>query len=101
MGKNMATKVIKIMRPAIEQLIKQSAKNVVEPAKMIIEQAKQLADQSLSAEINRLYALQAVNKNIRPEEIEQLESQRTLSLELLNQANWRLDSLRVIVSNKE
>lgn len=41
---------------------------------MIIEQAKQLADQLLSAEINRLYALQAVNKNIRPEEIEQLES---------------------------
>ncbi|STO54852.1 ATP-dependent helicase HepA [Canicola haemoglobinophilus] len=101
MGKNMATKVIKMLRPAIEQLLKQSEQNVIEPAKVVIEKAKQLADQSLSAEINRLSALQAVNKNIRPEEIEQLEQQRALSLELLSQATWRLDSLRVIVSNKE
>jgi len=45
--------------------------------------------------------LKAVNKNIRQAEIDVLEKQRELSLEELSKASWRLDSLRVIVTNKE
>ncbi|WP_101776208.1 RNA polymerase-associated protein RapA [Pasteurella oralis] len=100
-GKNMANKVVKMVRSNVEQLIKQSEQKVVAQAKQIIHNAQQLADQTLSAELDRLTALQAVNKNIRQDEIDALENTRVQSLAQLQQATWRLDSLRVIVSNKE
>jgi len=46
-------------------------------------------------------ALQAVNKNIRADEIALLEAQKSQTLHHLSQATWRLDSLRVIVSMQE
>ncbi|SUC10569.1 RNA polymerase-associated protein RapA [Pasteurella canis] len=100
-GKNMANKVVKMVRANIEQLIKQSEQKVIAQAEQIIHNAQQLADYTLSTELDRLTALQAVNKNIRQAEIDALEAIRTQSLAQLKQATWRLDSLRVIVSNKE
>lgn len=100
-GKNMANKVVKMVRPNIEQLVKLSEQKIVAQAQQIIHNAQQLADQTLSAELNRLTALQAVNKNIRQDEVDALENIRSQSLAQLQQATWRLDSLRVIVSNKE
>ncbi|UEA16308.1 RNA polymerase-associated protein RapA [Pasteurella canis] len=100
-GKNMANKVVKMVRANIEQLIKQSEQKVIAQAEQIIHNAQQLADYTLSTELDRLTALQAVNKNIRQAEIDALETIRTQSLAQLKQATWRLDSLRVIVSNKE
>ncbi|UAY77170.1 RNA polymerase-associated protein RapA [Pasteurella canis] len=100
-GKNMANKVVKMVRANIEQLIKQSEQKVIAQAEQIIHNAQQLADHTLSTELDRLTALQAVNKNIRQAEIDALEAIRTQSLAQLKQATWRLDSLRVIVSNKE
>lgn len=100
-GRNMANKVVKMVRSNIEQLVKLSEQKIVAPAQQIIHNAQQQADQRLSAELNRLTALQAVNKNIRQDEIDTLEHIRTQSLAQLQQATWRLDSLRVIVSNKE
>ncbi|SPY38491.1 RNA polymerase-associated protein RapA [Pasteurella canis] len=100
-GKNMANKVVKMVRANIEQLIKQSEQKVIAQAEQIIHNAQQLADYTLSTELDRLTALQAVNKNIRQAEIDVLEAIRTQSLAQLKQATWRLDSLRVIVSNKE
>ena len=70
-------------------------------SEQIINAAQQEAEQQLDAELNRLIALQKVNKNIRTDEIHTLERQRTQILQLLQQATWRLDCLRVIVSNKE
>ena len=74
---------------------------ITEIAQAQIREASRLADQTLSTELNRLIALKAVNKNIRQAEIDVLEKQRVLSLEELRKASWRLDSLRVIVTNKE
>jgi RNA polymerase-associated protein rapA len=74
---------------------------MTEIAQAKIQEASRLADQTLSAELNRLIALKAVNKNIRQAEINVLEKQRVLSLEELSKASWRLDSLRVIMTNKE
>lgn len=97
----MANKVVKMVRPNIEQLVKLSEQKIVAQAQQIIHNTQQLADQTLSAELNRLTALQAVNKNIRQDEVDALENIRSQSLAQLQQATWRLDSLRVIVSNKE
>lgn len=100
-NKQMANKIAKMARGDIEKLIAFSDEKVVPQAQALIEQAKQNADHTLSAELHRLTSLQAVNKNIRADEIQALEQLRTASLQHLDQANWRLDSLRVIVSNKE
>ena len=101
LGKYIANRMIKMARPNIEQLIKIGDHKITEIAQAQIREASKLADQTLTSELNRLIALKAVNKNIRQAEIDVLEKQRVLSLEELSKASWRLDSLRVIVTNKE
>ena len=101
LGKDIANRMIKMARPNIEQLIKIGDHKITEIAQAQIREASKLADQTLTSELNRLIALKAVNKNIRQAEIDVLEKQRVLSLEELSKASWRLDSLRVIVTNKE
>ena len=101
LSKDIANKMVKMARPNIEQLIKIGDQKMTEIAQAQIQEASKLAVQTLSAELNRLIALKAVNKNIRQAEINALEKQRVLSLEELSKASWRLDSLRVIVTNKE
>ena len=101
MERNVANKIVKMLRPSIEGLIAQGERLVVAQSEQIINAAQQEAEQQLDAELNRLIALQKVNKNIRADEIHTLERQRTQILQLLQQATWRLDCLRVIVSNKE
>lgn len=101
LGKDIANKMVKMARPNIEQLIKLGDHKMTEIAQAQIREASKLADQTLTSELNRLIALKAVNKNIRQAEIDVLEKQRVLSLEELSKASWRLDSLRVIVTNKE
>ena len=101
LSKDIANKMVKMARPNIEQLIKIGDHKMTEITQAQIREARKLADQTLSTELNRLIALKAVNKNIRQAEIDVLEKQRVLSLEELSKASWRLDSLRVIVTNKE
>ncbi|AXP58975.1 TPA: RNA polymerase-associated protein RapA [Haemophilus influenzae] len=101
LGKNIANQMVKMARSNIESLITRGDQLVKSLAEPIIAEAKNQAEQQLSAEINRLQALRAVNKNIRQSEIDILEQQRTQSLDELSKANWRLDCLRVIVTNKE
>ena len=101
LGKDIANKMVKMARSNIEQLIKIGEHKMTEIAQAQIQETSRLADQTLSNELNRLIALKAVNKNIRQAEIDVLEKQRVLSLEELSKASWRLDSLRVIVTNKE
>ena len=101
LGKDIANKMVKMARPNIEQLIKLGDHKITEIAQAQIREASKLADQTLTSELNRLLALKAVNKSIRQAEIDVLEKQRVLSLEELSKASWRLDSLRVIVINKE
>ena len=62
------------------------------------ETARDQAQIMLTAEINRLSALQDLNKNVRPEEINHLLETRSLTLEAIDQADIRLDSIRVIVA---
>ena len=98
-NKQMANKIAKMARPEIEKLLAAETQ-IVPQAEALIAAAKQNADHTLSAELHRLTSLQAVNKNIRADEVEALERLKAQSLEHLNQATWRLDSLRVIVSNQ-
>ncbi|MGX3066984.1 RNA polymerase-associated protein RapA [Ursidibacter arcticus] len=100
-NRQMANKIVKMTRSEIEKLISFGEQQITPKAQALIAEAKQNADHTLSAELHRLTSLQAVNKNIRSDEIQALEQIKTESLKQLDQATWRLDSLRVIVSNKE
>lgn len=100
-GKNMANKVVKMTRSAVEHALQQGENLIAAKAHALIEEAKRNAEQQLNGEYQRLTALQAVNKNIRQDEVTALEQLQQQSLQQLQQANWRLDCLRVIVSNKE
>ncbi|UKH24059.1 RNA polymerase-associated protein RapA [Actinobacillus pleuropneumoniae] len=100
-NKQMANKIAKMVQADIKKLISISEQKISVKLPELIEKASQEADSILSAELHRLTSLQAVNKNIRADEIEALEQQRVDSLNQIALANWRLDSLRVIVSNKE
>lgn len=99
-NKQMANKIAKMARAEIEKLVSVSESKIAPQAQALIAQAKQSAEQTLSAELHRLTSLQSVNKNIRADEIEALEQLKTASLQHLEQATWRLDSLRVIISNQ-
>ncbi|QLB19246.1 RNA polymerase-associated protein RapA [Mannheimia granulomatis] len=101
MNKQMANKIAKMARLDIEKLIKASEKAIVSLAKEIIDSAKFEANSKLKAELHRLESLKMVNKNIRADEVEALEQQLKETLAQLETANYRLDCLRVIVSNKE
>lgn len=99
-NKQMANKIVKMVRLEIEKLIKASEKAVIPEAQKIIDTAKFEANSKLKAELHRLESLKMVNKNIRADEVEALEQQLNETLTQLESANYRLDSLRVIVSNK-
>ena len=99
LDKNMAYKIVKAARTQIERLLTIAEQTIEERAQSVIEHAKQAAQQTLTAELNRLGALQAVNKNIRQDEIDALQHVLTQSFVCLQQAGWHLDSLRLIVSN--
>lgn len=99
LNKQMANKIVKMARGDIEKLIAAGEAKIAPLAEDLIAQAKAECDRKLSAELHRLQSLQAVNKNIREDEIATLAEIKAQSLEQLELANWRLDSLRVIVSN--
>ncbi|WP_032093483.1 RNA polymerase-associated protein RapA [Necropsobacter rosorum] len=100
LGRNTANKVVKMLRPQITRLLTSAQQQIIAPAQQVIAVARQAADNSLSAELNRLVALQAVNKTIRRQEIDALEQQRMRILTEIENAGWRLDSLRVIVTRQ-
>lgn len=100
-NKQMANKISKMARADIDKLIKASEKAVLPKVQEVIETATFEANSKLKAELHRLESLKMVNKNIRADEVEALEQQLNETLAQIALANYRLDCLRVIVSNKE
>ncbi len=64
----------------------------------IREAALQAAREELDEEIDRLAALRTRNPNVRPEEIDHLESHRQAVLDALASATLRLDAVRIVVT---
>lgn len=66
---------------------------------MLRAAASQQAHSVLSAELQRLTALQRVNDHIRPEELTVLQERATATVAAITQARLRLDAVRVIVES--
>lgn len=108
-----------MIMPHIERLDKTRGRQVVKVRSELIEQryhdAQQIAQSKLDdigtqamarfsqqwqREINRLQHLQSINPNVRPEEIERLESLKAQGEQALSQLSLVPDSIRVLVAVK-
>ena len=96
-NRHTASKLVNAVQQDVHAILLQGEESVVSEARALIDAARAEANEKLGAELSRLNALKAVNPNIREDEIEALESNREQVLESLDQANWRLDALRLIV----
>ncbi|PHM61958.1 RNA polymerase-associated protein RapA [Xenorhabdus ishibashii] len=92
-----ASKLVNAVQKEVHAILRQSEPLIEEQARVLIEQAKKEADEVLSAELSRLEALKAVNPNIRDDELEAIGSEHKHLLLNLDQANWRLDAIRLVV----
>jgi len=92
-----SSKLVNAVQQDVHAMLQQAEPLVAVEAQSLIEAAKLEADQQLTQELERLKALKEVNPNIRDDELESVESNRQQVLNSLNDANWRLDAIRLVV----
>ncbi|CSC12124.1 RNA polymerase associated protein RapA [Vibrio cholerae] len=97
MNRHLASKLVSSVQHDVHRLITASEAAVEPRVSAIREQAQRDMQQSLNSELERLLALKAVNPNIRDEEIEVLDQQIKELTGYIAQAQYQLDSLRLIV----
>ncbi|MCG9749894.1 RNA polymerase-associated protein RapA [Vibrio brasiliensis] len=96
-GRHIATKLVSSVQAQVHQMIEAGETLIVEKVEAIRKQAQQEMQASLNTELERLQALKAVNPNIRDEEIEAIDEQIKQLTGYISQAQYQLDSLRMIV----
>jgi ATP-dependent helicase HepA len=96
-GRHMATKLVSSVQTQIHQMITAGEALIVEKVEAVRAEAQQEMQASLNAELERLQALKAVNPNIRDEELAAIEAQIKELNGYIAQAQYQLDSLRMIV----
>lgn len=96
-NRHLASKLVSSVQHDVHRLITASETAVEPRVSAIREQAQRDMQQSLNSELERLLALKAVNPNIRDEEIEVLDQQIKELTGYIAQAQYQLDSLRLIV----
>ncbi len=96
-SRHIASKMVNTVQPDIHAMLLSGEQLICQLAESLINQAKQYAQDNLNAELARLEALKLINPNIREDEIEWQQKHRDDVLATLQQANWRLDSLRLVV----
>ncbi|WP_435236945.1 RNA polymerase-associated protein RapA [Psychromonas sp. PT13] len=99
-NRHISRKITNTSQPLIHQLIKDSLPRAQSLMQEVIDQAKQEMQQTLQQERDRLQALQAVNPNIREEEIQYVRDQQAEFEQILNQTQLKLDAIRFIVSTQ-
>ena len=93
-----AVKVVKQLREEIENTVERAEALAQDFARETIEEARRAYDEKLSAEEERLRALQAQNGAVRDEEITRLQIRRSAGLEALQGAQVTLQGLRLVVT---
>jgi len=93
-----AAQIVRGQSDIVKQILQQANQMADRNAKQVIESAHRQTRQALSAEINRLKALQQVNPNVRDEEITWFENQWQGLNEAIGSARPRLDAVRVVVA---
>lgn len=97
-NRHISRKIANTSQPLIHQLIKGSVPTAQLLMADILLDAKTDMQQTLQGERDRLQALQAVNPNIREDEIQFIRDQQTNFEQILDQTQLKLDAIRFIVS---
>ncbi|MDC9592126.1 RNA polymerase-associated protein RapA [Xenorhabdus sp. IM139775] len=92
-----ASKLVNAVQKEVHAILQQSEPLVEKQARGLIKTAKKEADEALLTELSRMEALKAVNPNIRDDELDAIKSEHKHALLNLDQANWRLDAIRLVV----
>ncbi|MBN3080763.1 RNA polymerase-associated protein RapA [Pectobacterium polaris] len=96
-NRHTSSKLVNAVQADVHAMLQQAEALVETQARQLIAEAQEQADLQLRRELERLEALKAVNPNIREDELTALENQREQVLSNLNEANWRLDAIRLVV----
>ncbi|MCF1265108.1 RNA polymerase-associated protein RapA [Morganella morganii] len=96
-NRHTGSKFVNAVQNEVHQVLRLSEDVVAGQARELITAAKAMADQHLTLEHDRLLALKSVNPNIRDDELDAIEEERRQILSHLDDANWRLDAIRLIV----
>ncbi|MGB2079486.1 MAG: RNA polymerase-associated protein RapA, partial [Vibrio sp.] len=96
-NRHMASKLVASVQPNILSLIEKGEDAVQPQIESIRQKANDEMRHNLESELDRLMALKAVNPNIRDEELSIIETQIESLSGYIGQAQWQLDSLRLIV----
>ena len=99
-NRHISRKITNTSQPLIHQLIKDSLPRAQSLMEEVIDQAKQEMQHTLQQDRDRLQALQAVNPNIREDEIQYIRDQQAEFEQILNQTQLKLDAIRFIVSTQ-
>jgi ATP-dependent helicase HepA len=96
-GRHIAAKLVSSVQAQVHELVASGEKLIVDKVTAVREQAQQEMQASLNGELERLQALKAVNPNISDEEIQAIDEQIKELTGYIGQAQYQLDSLRMIV----
>ena len=91
-------KIIKAKQSEISTLLEVAAQIADRQVPDLVEAAKQRSEEVLGLELDRLSALQAINANVRDEEIEFFRDQLSQFEAALENARFRLDAVRVLIA---
>lgn len=93
-----ALKIVKVKQSEISTLLDLAAQIAGRQVPKLVEAAKQRSEEVLGRELDRLTALQAINANVRDEEIEFFRDQLKQFEAALKNASLRLDAVRVMIA---
>ncbi|MDJ0833884.1 MAG: RNA polymerase-associated protein RapA [Gammaproteobacteria bacterium] len=93
-----AFKVVNSRADVIKTLLDSAQQTAESQLPQKLDEARAAARELLEHEAERLVALQTINPNVRDDEIEFFQQQLTQVLAQIDQANIRLDALRVLVA---
>jgi ATP-dependent helicase HepA len=95
--KHTAQQMVQVARSRIDDLIDVSKKMAKKHQKQLIEQAIDKMTELTDHELHRLQHLAEKNTHIKPAEIEAMQSQQQQLKQYLQQAELKLDALRLII----
>jgi len=97
--KHIAKKIIDGQQALLQKIINQATEHAEKQAENVTQESLQAMQKQQGFELKRLKALQAINPNIREEEIEFIEQQTDLLNEYIQQSRCQLDAIRVIIAS--
>lgn len=96
----LATKLVNQAKPAIQTAIEFGEKLAEQQTAVIRQEAMAAMEKSLSTELQRLQALQAVNPSIRDSELQFIEKKIASCKAHIEKADLQLNAVRIMINHR-